>query len=650
MKMFCRRTQILLSILLGCIVFLAGCSGGGGVNNSVITLNPQPTATATIQMDATSVQLNGTANVSATFLDVNSLPIPGLQVSFSTTLGSFNPSTGLATTNTSGMATIQLLAGSTTGSGTVLASATVNGVKISKQISFSVVAPQAVLSTPQVGLATLAPGGSTGISVTLTDAKGNPFTTPVDVSFTSAFTVAGKAALTSPVTSVNGVASSTYTALAGAVGTDTITVSVGASSVTTTVTVVGPSASSISFVSATPKNVTLKGMGGVGGSETSILVFKVLDSNGQPMAGQAVDFALNTAVGGLSLTSPSASSAADGTVTTIVQAGTIATPIRVTASINNSSPLIATQSDQLVVSTGVPAQDGFSISISNFNSESFNHDGVTVAVTARLSDHFHNPVPDGTAISFTTNGGAIQPSCTTIAGVCSVNWISQNPRPDGTAGSLLARPTILAYAVGEESFLDANGNGVADSGTCSAISIPGIGQAQQCGEFIDTPEAFRDDNFNGKRELGETFIDFNSNILFDGPDGIYNGILRPSAVTGPKSKHVFYNSQIVMSTDAALISVNPDPIVGPGEFDVTVTDRNGNTMAAGTTVTITVPFGTVTGFTSYTVPQNTGHGQILPVFVAAGTSPAAQAGTVRIDVKSPGGLTTSAFVTISGNF
>jgi hypothetical protein len=607
-------------------------------------------------MDNKRPEINGSANVSATFIDANDKPISGLPVNFLTSFGSFNPSTGSATTNAAGTATIQLLAGNATGSGIVVASATVQGVKISKQITFSVVAPQPVISTPQVGLTNLAPGGSTAITVTLKDSSGNNITTPVEVNFTSNFATAGKATLISPVTSVDGIASSTYTALPGAVGNDTITVSVGAASVTTTVTVAAPAANSISFVSATPINITLKGMGGAGASETSTVVFKVLDTNGQPKSGQAVDFVLNTSVGGLSLTSPSASSAADGTVSTVVLAGTIATPVRVTASINGSSPLIATQSDQLVVSTGVPAQDGLSISFSNLNSESFNHDGVIVAVTARLSDHFHNPVPDGTAVSFTTNAGAIQPSCITTGGGCTVNWISQNPRilfGDPKAGRVM----ILAYAVGEESFIDINGNGVADSGACVPVSVQGVGKAQQCGEFIDTPEAFRDDNFNGVRDAGETFIDFNSDGQYNLPDGIYNGLLRPSAVTGPKSKHVFYNSEIVMSTDGAIISVLPasldlDPAAPPQSlvFIVTVTDRNGNTMASGTTVKITVPFGTATGLTDFTFPQNIGTGVDLKVNVAPADTPKFQSGFIKIEVTSPGGLVTSLFPHMSGNF
>ena len=386
---------------------------------------------------------------------------------------------------------------------------------------------------------------------------------------------------------------------------------------------------SISFLQAQPTNITLKGMGGAGLVETSIVSFVVKDVANNPSANQTVDFSLNTTVGGLSITPTSAVSDASGIVRTIVNSGTIATPVRVTATVRGSNPSISVQSDQLVVSTGVPAQDGFSVSFSNLNSESFNHDGVNVAVIARLSDHFHNPVPDGTAVSFTTSAGAIQPSCVTIGGACTVNWISQNPRAaDG-------RAEILAYAVGEEGFIDFNGNGVADTG-----------------EFTDTSEAYRDDIFNGVKDSNEMFIDFNSDGAFNGPDGFYNGILRPASVpsTVPKSKHVFSNSQIVMSTDAAVITTNPATITGPGQFNVTVTDLNGNTMASGTTVTITVPFGTVSGVTSFTVPQNTGFGQTLPVFVAATASPTSKSGLITIAVKSPGGLTTTGFVSISGLF
>lgn len=620
-------------------ILITGCGGGGSSSDGVISLNPggaTPNGSAAMQLTSSELQLNGTTTASAVFLDVNGNPVAGLPVNFSTSLGTLSPSTGLATTDALGIASVQLVTGDVVGTGIVSASATVGGSKISKSATFTVSFPQINISAPVLGLTTdLAPGASTSVTVNLTDAAGAPFTTPVDVSFASEFVSAGKATIMSPVRTVNGSAASTYTA-AGGVGTDTITVSVGSVKVTKTVNVLGAAASSISFVSASPKNIALKGAGGVGSSENSVVVFKVLDTNGQPKSGQTVDFALNTSVGGLSLLSPSGSTAADGTVSTVVNSGVVATPVRVTAVLRGSSPLIATQSDELVISTGVPAQDSFSIAASNRNPEAWNTDGVAVSMTARLSDHFHNPVPDGTAVYFTTSGGSIQPSCTTVNGTCSVNWISQAPRPLQTRGALRnGRAVVLAYAVGEEYFLDLNGNGLADP----------------TDDFDDDSEAFRDDNESGTRQTTETFIDFNIDGLYSPGDTLYNGVLQGTAFVGaPRSKHVFSNSVIVMASSSAIITPSLASISAPGPFSVTVTDVNGNTMPSGTTIAVTAPFGTLSGITSHTVPQNTEFGVTLSLNLAAADTPKVQTGFVTIKVTSPGGLVTTRLLTVSGAF
>jgi hypothetical protein len=411
--------------------------------------------------------------------------------------------------------------------------------------------------------------------------------------------------------------------------------------------IVAGTPNSIAFSSAQPSVITLKGMGGAGLQETSNVSFIVRDTANKALANQTVDFALNTTVGGITLSSASAVSDSNGLVQTIVSSGIVATPVRVTASVRGTN--ISVQSDQLVVSTGIPDQVHFSISVSEHNSESYNHDGVQVDVTALLADHFANPVPDGTAISFTTSGGSIQPACTTVGGACTVKWTSQNPRPTSPAG----RPVIFAYAVGEESFIDANGNGLADAGTCTPVTIPGVGTGQQCGEFVDSPEAFRDDDYDGVKDASEPYIDFNNDGVYNGPDSLFNGVLRPTSVaaTVAKTKHVFSNTQIVMSTDAAIVTVSPTSFTVPGTtFNVTVTDLNGNTMAKGTTISITVPFGVATGATSFTVPDNIGYGYTLPVVIAAAETPKAQSGMITISVKSPGGLETLKYVPISGNF
>lgn len=349
---------------------------------------------------------------------------------------------------------------------------------------------------------------------------------------------------------------------------------------------------SISFVSASPKTIGLKGMGGVGVQETSTITFKVFDKVGKPMGGVDVLFDLNTKIGGLDLTTYSGTTADNGTVSTIVLSGTIATPVRVTATVKGITPAILTQSDQLVVSTGMPAQDGFSISIEKLSTESLDVDGIVDVVTARLSDHFHNPVPDGTAVYFTTSGGSIQPSCTTIEGACSVNWTSQNPRP------VNGRAVILAYAIGEEAFIDINGNGVADAG-----------------EFTDDSEAFRNDDESRvsgipTRQTNETFIDFNGDGIFNLPDTKYNGFLQGTAYVGvPKSKHIFSNSTIVMGSSSALITNTCSSPISVGLGSTTnctigVSDDLGNTMPFGTTVAIILET-TIQGTTVITTADGT---------------------------------------------
>jgi len=620
-----------MKLALAALALLAaGCGAGGGGSSSVINLNNNPSATATLQIANPNLQISGATTVTAVLLDAHGSPLSGITVTFTTSLGSFNPAIGTAVTDATGTATIQLLAGDTSGGGVVTATANIQGTNIFKAVTFSVALPQVFISAPVLGLSNLSAGGSTSVTVNLTDSGGHPFTQPVDVVFTSNFTSAGKASMISPIHTVTGTASTTYTA-AGGVGVDTITVSVGGTSVTATVNVAGPVANSIAFISATPKNIVLKGMGGLGNSETSTVVFKVLDVNGNPKSGQLVDFTLNTTVGGLSLISGSASSAPDGTVTAIVQSGIVATPVRVTATIHGSSPTISTQSDLLVLSTGIPSQSYMSLAVATHNPGAYNTDGVTDVFTVFLADHFGNPVPDGTAVNFTAQAGQITPSCLTVNGTCSATWTSSGERtPDG-------RAAILAYAIGEESFIDINGNGVADAGTCDASKT--LQEPAQCGEFVDMPQAWRDDahtygylkdgsipvvspfahnplvsTFPGF--IGEPFIDFNGTGTVN-RDGLFNGILRPTAATGLKTKHVFQNNVIVMSTSdanisnlsAKIINAAPDTSTPASTgLSFTVQDVNplsDNPLPVGTTVSVAGDGAclTVTAGTSFVIPN-----------------------------------------------
>jgi hypothetical protein len=277
-----------------------------------------------------------------------------------------------------------------------------------------------------------------------------------------------------------------------------------------------------------------------------------------------VNFTLNTNVGGITLSQDQATTNAEGFVQTVVTSGTVPTSIRVTASTETlDGSIVFTESSLLVVSTGLPDQDSFSLSKGESNPEAWAIDGAEVPVTVRMADAFNNPVPNGTAVSFTTEGGSIDASCVTDNGTCTVNWRSQNPRPagilltqsfctlenDADTGILCARlpldngknylgqeyggrSTILATAIGEESFPDKNGNGRFDESEYTLFLGLNVSDLP-----YDLKEAFVDHNEDGfynpeetnvNTEIGgelEEFADFNSNSTFDTEDGVYNGIL-----------------------------------------------------------------------------------------------------------------------------
>jgi hypothetical protein len=318
----------------------------------------------------TSISAGNPARVAATLQQTTGAPEAGVVVTFTTdaTLGVFSPTSGTALTDSNGVASIILNAASLTASGAGIVTASgqigtgATASAVSGTASFSTGAVNISLSTVTVATPQLSAFGTTAVSVTV-NAGGVATTTPFNVSFTSPCARNGKAALTSAVATINGVATASYRDI-GCAGTDTITASVTGLALVSTgvVTVSPPAVGSIQYVAATPTSITLRGTGGLGRQETSQVSFRVVDIGGNPLGGRTVTFNLNTTVGGISLSAATATSdPSTGLVVTNVQAGTVSTPVRVTASTIAGAQTLTTQSDQLTITTGIPAQDSFSI-------------------------------------------------------------------------------------------------------------------------------------------------------------------------------------------------------------------------------------------------------------------------------------------------
>lgn len=634
-----------------------------------------PVAAVTAQTSTPTILSDGsqTATITAYVRDASNTLLPNVPVTFTATSGgisSTNPTTG-----PSGAATATLTTAGDPSLRTITVTAAANG--ISSTVPVQVVSGSGSVTvqmgsgigaaftagTIAVSSPTLSVGGSTSLQVVLQQSDGTLYSQPATISFNSPCVAQGTATVTPSVTTSTGVATATYSA-SGCAGTDTVTATttIGGRqlSATGTVTVQQAAIGSISFVSATPTTIALKGIGSTSLKEQSVVTFQVLDQSGAARSGATVTFSLNTSVGGVTLLNSTATSDANGTVSTTVQSGTVATPVRVTATVQAGSTTIATQSSQLAVSTGIPQQNGFSLAVKCQNVEAWNRVGVQVPVTALLVDRFNNPVPDGTAVSFYTEGGTIQSNCTTTsatgAASCTVNWTStsneapQDPTlPTCASGSPVAgtcdrsgRSSLMAVAIGEESFVDANGNGSFDVGET----------------WTDLPERYLDANENGKYDLGEFFYDFNANHVRDPADGLFNGVLcnDPAHCDATKQSTAIDAHNIVIISDSTASNLTPaagstlgslSKAAGGALYVFNVADLNFNPMPSGTTIAASSP---TTGLTiavpsSYTVPCMTEPGSYA-FYVQASSSVTSTTGQLTLTITSPLGIVTTAFYTI----
>lgn len=613
----------IISVL--CLPML-GCGNGPATSTST---DPSPTIALAMKLpsgvSSNALALGQTATVQALVRDSNNQPISGVVVTFSNNneVANLNPSSGKALSNDQGIASIQIT-GAAISADTLTASATVNAKDIAQTFTYSVSTPSFDLSNLQAGISTLSAGGSTAITVEVIDPSNNnaAYPTRVSVNFSSICSQSNNASIdataTSVITTVGGVTKNIATATyrdQGCSGSDQITATlvIGAQTVNKTVgiTIQSAAATSIQFISAMPSSISLKG---IGGGEQATLIFKVTDSLGNGIPNTSVNFLLNTTVGGITLSVNNALSQTDGNVQVVVNAGTVSTVVRVTAQLTNNT-VIQTQSNQLTISTGLPHQYGFSLAASCPNPEFFDRDNEEITLSVNAADRFGNPVPDNTAISFYTEKGigVITPSCPTVNGSCSVTLRSGGQRQglvNDTTTNRKGRGMVLAYAVGEESFDDMNGDGWYSDG--DSLST-------------DLSEAYLDSNENHAFDAGEQYVDFNNNGLFTTGDSKFNGKgCNASNCSAQQTINVSDSNVIIWSgsrlnsdintiwkntngTNAAAVTLTPvgSPLCSAGQSKTVVfapTDENGNVLPAETTISFEASNGTITSSTSFTVP------------------------------------------------
>ncbi|MDQ2070205.1 hypothetical protein [Natronospira bacteriovora] len=485
----------------------------------------------------------------------------------------------------------------------------------------------------ELGMSTIASGGSTGVMGRLVDEDGNPPSQDYQVNLTSTCVEEGIANILSPVTAIGGEFQSTYTAQ-GCAGEDTITATVnvgdGGDSVTlvasATVEVEEATLGSLVFVDADPQLIGLRGMGVAGISETSTVTFQVQDTQGNPTPGRNVQFSLSTSVGGIALSTELSTSNSQGLVTTQVISGTVATSVRVNARVVDTN--VTSQSSQLSISTGIAEEAGISLGLDIYNPPVQRCLGARIPIRVHARDRFSNPVVDGTVVHFSTEGGRIQSSCMTEDGECEVEWVSQDPMP--------MRSTILAYMEGEESFKDRTGDGL--FGTEEASFGPHQGsydwddpdEDESIG-WIDTGEPFRDDNESGSFEPGIDgfFWDYHGTGEWTGPNSLYDGALCGYGIEDEATREQFQEQNcglpqapigrqtVMVLADNLNVSIDAPAsyTVGGAPLTFTVSGPMDQTLPLGSTIALETDYGEVLGQDTVTIGNTNFDGPNVVEFI-----------------------------------
>lgn len=552
---------------------------------------------------------------------------------------------------------------------------------------------------------TLSAGGTAVLTINVVSSTNSLVTSSVEVTFNSPCFAKNEAILkvgttaTNKVTVVNGSANIAYIAN-GCSGSDEVTASASINNQVVyarlTIDIAPDTVQSIKFVDTTPAQISLAG---TGGTETSIVRFQVVGNTGAPMKDVAVSFDLSTTVGGMQLTNSSLKTDASGYASTTVQAGNIHTSVRVTATATATG--IFTTSNQLIVSTGIPDQDSMSLAATLTHPIGWDIDGVTSTLTIRLSDAFNNPPPLNTNVAFSTEGGSIIDGClTNAAGSCSVTWTSQQPRPSrnhndtgltatqlqerklcvDSSGNALAnyaacrleragRVTVLATAIGNESFIDTNGNGIFDAtdifrtaasgGNCSPnVPILSSETPSNSGSIPcdDLSEAYLDKDESGTRDSNEEFIDFTSigaegvpDLIYTAGNGKYNGILcLAESSTCTRSQVTIRRSMtLVMTSKYPLIRNDSFPFIdtslncgiSPSATGTSflLADSNGNGIGAGTTLSVDASnlLNATAGISTQGPLLASDDPVWIGVSLTATSSTAAPSGSFNISIKTP---------------
>ncbi|MEY4906844.1 MAG: hypothetical protein RL260_562 [Pseudomonadota bacterium] len=480
----------------GCSVFSTSCTTTGTGTTTVSTTSDSGTVstsssgTVVLSLSSTTISASTPGTVTALVKNASGTPLANTLVTFTVANGAAKVSPERVTTDAQGnaSATLQPVAGAI-GADYVSAAADVSTTStLTTRTTFTVSAVNVALSSADASPPSISAYGASVITVNVTGASS---ASPVTVNFSSTCASAGKAVLSPTSITVTGTSASTTYQDKACASADRISATITGTSQQKQVdlAVAAPIAQALEFVSATPEKICLAGSGC---EMSSVVSFRLKDQYNNPVSGREVTFSLD--IPNVAVISPATYKTNElGLAQVSVTAKTIPSPVRVRADVTlDNGTKLSTVSNVLAINAGLPTQKAFSFSASKYAMIG-NLDGDEANIRIQLNDRFANPVPDGTSISFVAEGASVIPAhCTTVKAVCNVKFVVSNYRPpDG-------RVTVLAYAQGEESFIDANKDNVYTVGEDFEDLGPLFIDKDENKKMADKDEYLIGENANGK--------------------------------------------------------------------------------------------------------------------------------------------------------
>lgn len=581
---------------------LTGSAQGVSGTTTVEIVDPRDLVT-TIKLESSLLAfdgiLGGQSEITATVLDDNNLPIPGVEVLFWTTQGTLSALT--VTTDAAGQAIVTLTIPAGTPAGTVTVTASAQGVEM--MIDIPIIGPTGQPLNVVLAASPLtidgALGGTSAITAFVFDANNLPLE-----GLTLLFTTTG--GTLSPVTAMTNADGQTVVTLTIPAGTPdgTVTVTGTVQGVSGSVDITllagagggpgGPGGGlmpeSIECVSADP---TVIGVRGSGLPEQSTVTFRVTNVDGLPVPSTTVDFFV-TSLGGESVSPTTGLSNMNGEVQTVLTSGIRANDVAITAAVDVNGDAIfdvVTQCTLVTIVGAPPVQGRLSVTRAFANVAGRVTSGLEDAITVFMNDRFGNPVPPNTAVSLTTNAGLV-----TGQGLANDQGeaaaILQTQAPITPEGLVI----VMAHTLGQEPFIDNNGNGIFDAGDTIAND--------------DIPEPFIDRNGNcmfDPDDPFEVFIDVNGNGTWDPVQG----------TAGEWDDQIFvWDTAPVIFSGGTVAEVNcisgcaspgffEVPDGGSATLEILVRDPDGNPITSASSISVSLDgAGTVTP-TSFSINDAT---------------------------------------------